>query len=110
MRRVRALGIAPYDGLAIQLRNEARKRSDIDIDVYDAIYQKPIDVKLLEKIAKNHETIIIHDAYSTRIGLVDEIIYQLSKLPYKNKIRPFFISLYVKDRTLHEYCQYNIYY
>lgn len=34
MRRVRALGIAPYDGLAIQLRNEARKRSDIDIDVY----------------------------------------------------------------------------
>ena len=59
---------------------------NIDIDVYDAIYQKPIDVKLLEKIAKNHETIIIHDAYSTRIGLVDEIIYQLSKLPYKNKI------------------------
>ena len=59
---------------------------NIDIDVYDAIYQKPIDVKLLEKIARNHKTIIIHDAYSTRIGLVDEIIYQLSKLPYKNKI------------------------
>ena len=34
MRKVRILGIAPYEGLAVQLRNEARKREDIDIDVY----------------------------------------------------------------------------
>ncbi len=59
---------------------------NIEIDVYDAIYQKPIDINLLEKIAKEHETIIIHDAYSTKNGLVNEIIYHLSKLPYKNKI------------------------
>lgn len=59
---------------------------NINIDVYEAIYQLPIDLNLLEKIAKNHKTIIIHDAYSTKNGLVNEIIYQLSLLPYKNKI------------------------
>ena len=34
MRKIRILGIAPYEGLAVQLRNEARKRDDIEIDVY----------------------------------------------------------------------------
>ena len=34
MRKIRILGIAPYDGLAIQLRQEASLRDDIEIDVF----------------------------------------------------------------------------
>ena len=33
-RKIRVLGIAPYDGIKILMQNVAQKRNDITLDVY----------------------------------------------------------------------------
>ena len=44
MRKIKALGIAPYKGLAIQLKNEALKRDDIDIDVFTGDLEEGVGI------------------------------------------------------------------
>lgn len=76
------------------------KDRKLKIDVYNAIYQKPINIKFIRDIvSKKYETIIIHDAYGTKHGFTNDVINLLASSGNKSKI----ISMCIPD----DYIEYN---
>ena len=83
--------------------DELRKsieEENIDVELINAIFLKPIDVKYLKDIL-NFKEIIIYDPYSTRGGFSMHIEDSLVELSYKNKIKVISIDTkYIEKDTI----------
>ncbi len=78
----------------------------LNVDVINAIYQKPIDMKTLESSLK-YEHIIIHDAYATYSGFVNNVKSTLIDLGYKGHIAGVAIKdEFIKQATINEQMEY----
>jgi 1-deoxy-D-xylulose-5-phosphate synthase len=56
-----------------------------DITIYDAVYQSPMDEKVIEELLK-YEKIIIYDSYATLKGFPSILAARLMKLSYKGEV------------------------
>ena len=73
-----------------------------DVNIYNAIYQKPIAPDLIKVLLK-HQAIIIHDAYATSVGFANLMLNQLNEANYKGIIKILAIpDIFIKQATIKE--------
>lgn len=72
------------------------------VTVVNALYQKPLDLKMLEELTA-FETIIIHDAYATTFGFPNAVSAALNALNYHGHVVTMAIEdTFVKQATIQE--------
>jgi 1-deoxy-D-xylulose-5-phosphate synthase len=82
------------------------KESNIEVTIANAIFQKPIDTKVLSGLL-SYETIIIHDAYATKHGFVNNVKSTLSDMNYQGRVIDAAIKdEFIKQATIKEQMQY----
>ena len=74
----------------------------VDITLVNAIFAKPVDTKVIDILARYKE-IIIYDPYSTKEGLVQTLIFELSARGYKGAIKTACVpTTYIKQASIKE--------
>lgn len=98
MRKIRVLGIAPYEGIGILMENTVLKRSDIDIDVF--IGDMDSGASICKKYAADGYDIIVSR------GGTAELIQELGLLPVVDipiSIYDIFRSIRLADNSRKKY-------
>jgi len=74
----------------------------LDVQVVNAVYQKPLDKEMLQAML-DFDSIVIHDAYATAFGFVNSTVAFLISLGYKGKIVTMAIAdEFIKQATIQE--------
>ena len=73
---------------------------NINAEIDLMLFVKPIDKNILNK-ALEYKTVIVYNPYSTRHGFVNNFVFELNKLNFKNNI----ITFEIPD----EYIKYGSY-
>ncbi|MDR1697368.1 MAG: 1-deoxy-D-xylulose-5-phosphate synthase [Erysipelotrichaceae bacterium] len=61
-------------------------------NLYNALFQKPLDLLLLERIIKHHQTIIIYDIYATMNSFIAYLTKVIIDLGFKGQIIPLGVN------------------
>lgn len=80
-KKVCIISVGPKSREIEALRGE----KNLDVTVINPLWLFPVAESLVD-IALPYETIILHDAYATEVGFVDEFLAILSKRGYKGKV------------------------
>ena len=76
--------------------------AELDVQVINAVYQKPLDRDMLQSLVC-YDAIVLHDAYATPFGFVNSAIAMLISMGYKGKIIPMAIAdEFIKQATIQE--------
>lgn len=73
-------------GPAIKKLKKEIIKNNLNIDLVNAFYQKPIDISLLRKLSKQYSEIVIYNPYSTSEGFSKAVIFELNNLSFKGMI------------------------
>jgi 1-deoxy-D-xylulose-5-phosphate synthase len=83
------------------------RQANIDITVFNAIYQKPLDYQVIDALLK-YQNIVIHNAYATSFGFANYLSYELNKRGYQGNIIIRAIDdAFVKHATISEQMETN---
>ena len=87
------VGVGPNTIRLCKLISDSNK----NVDVYEAVYQKPYNFVYINELKKYSE-IIIYQSYATKHGFVDDLTIKLYQSNYKGKL----VLKYVPDQFINE--------
>lgn len=94
--KVALIGVGPLLNKVKELVNQEK----LDVSIYNAVYLCPIDKECLDKMMKFNK-IVIYNPYSTRGGMVNNVISYLVSKGYKGEIVSLAIpNKFVKQATI----------
>ena len=87
----------------------AIEREGIKVTLINALYINPIDKSMLDEVL-DAKKIVIYDPYSTRKGLVDNVMAYLLEKKFKGSVSAYFVpNEFVKQGTIsQQLARYNI--
>ncbi|MBR2505560.1 MAG: 1-deoxy-D-xylulose-5-phosphate synthase [Bacilli bacterium] len=78
-------------------------KQNLPFDLINAVYQKPLDIECLKDISKKYKKVIIYNRYATENGFSRDVIYELSKLNFKDEIKDFSLpNIFIKHGSIEE--------
>lgn len=74
-------------GKMVQKAYQIREENNLDIDIINATFIKPLDTKVLKKLVKENKNIITLEDNLIKGGLGNNILLELNNLDYQGKIK-----------------------
>lgn len=77
--------------------------NNLNIDLVNALFQKPLDINFIKKASNEYKKIIIYNIYGTKNGFNNLVINELVNQNYKGMIKSFALELkFEPTKTIYE--------
>ena len=95
-------------GKMVGIALKAKEEYNLDVKVINATFVKPIDKKMISKLAKDNYNIITMEDGILNGGLYTMVLAELNKLGYKKKVVPIgFDDIFVEQGSIDELYKAN---